>query len=668
MSYGSGIRNPHNLCYLISALQLLLNTYDGTDVNNLLHFINTDSRSDDVLTTNIDSRKQKDKTISTHYTTPKLISFYREIKQIITELIKNKASNNTPINIETFYDNHYKFIFITSYIPNKILPDGSATHKTQESSDEVLLNILTILECIVPNNIKSIKYLSIINTYCGNNPSKHNETQEHSYFILNISITLTDGNVQQYIKDYIKSKKVEPLDRCTALQLDTNSQINININNYFIIKFDRLSNSGNNQTIIKKHDSIHCNKHITIDGKICKFKGCIIHSGTATGGHYRYLKYEKDNLIIYDDSHVYLANDSNKGRDEKRELLTNGIVYLYQKTDEQSTNDFIETLIDQKNVVTIIQPVHSQVKKPIIKSSSTSSSSTAPSSSSTAPSSSTKPTDSNDKNLKVLKFITTNLKLQNMPDTLDNVNAYDPNIKQTGFTIDTFKQSLGFELEYINYIDYDSSMVIDNSIISETWFNTYLYYGCILLIKTDTEWIACIVSLVNDTRKYMFSDNISKITGYTEYKPKIQNLKYKTIHIFQKRITPKNTDNNNNTSSSSHNNSSSNNSSNNSNNNTSSSSHNNSSSNNNNNTNNNTNTNSNNNISSSTSSNSNPLITLKPVPLPDINQPYSKEIKSIDQPKYDKLYTKIQTCNLTDLTTFPSIDEYLQVQQYINKK
>lgn len=45
---------------------------------------------------------------------------------------------------------------------------------------------------------------------------------------------------------------------------------------------------------------------------------------------------------------------------------------------------------------------------------------------------------------------------------------------------------------------------------------------------------------------------------------------------------------------------------------------------------------------------------------------YVKEIETIDQTKYNKLFQKIKDCSLNDLSNFPSINEYLQVRQYIN--
>ena len=48
---------------------------------------------------------------------------------------------------------------------------------------------------------------------------------------------------------------------------------------------------------------------------------------------------------------------------------------------------------------------------------------------------------------------------------------------------------------------------------------------------------------------------------------------------------------------------------------------------------------------------------------------YVKKIETIsDDSEYNKLFAKIQKCKLNDPTNFPSINEYLQVRQYINNK
>ena len=59
---------------------------------------------------------------------------------------------------------------------------------------------------------------------------------------------------------------------------------------------------------------------------------------------------------------------------------------------------------------------------------------------------------------------------------------------------------------------------------------------------------------------------------------------------------------------------------------------------------------------------------MKPTIIETVEPLYVKEIKKIDQSTYNTLFAKIQNWKPNELTNFQSINEYLQVIQYINNK
>lgn len=145
-----------------------------------------------------------------------------------------------------------------------------------------------------------------------------------------LPLQLKHNTVQDNINEYFKREDLDrPTEGCSG---KSSKQANLILGEgkYLLIQLARFQK--NKDGILSKiESSITINPTITVSDKQWAVQGAVLHTGTLTSGHYRYLWKSPQQWILFDDFAV-----SNPATGVQYELNNNGYILLYKKCEGAS--------------------------------------------------------------------------------------------------------------------------------------------------------------------------------------------------------------------------------------------------------------------------------------------------------------------------------------------
>lgn len=197
--------------------------------------------------------------------------------------------------------------------------------RAQEDAAQFLLN--SILNKLDTHPFKyELKSL----LYCNKKPQAERtpvgipRTKE---YLSMLPLQLKHNTVQDNINEYFKREVLDRLtEGCISGKSFKQPKLILGNGNYLLIQLVRFQNDSG--TPVKKTNPITINPTITVSDKQWAVQGAVLHTGTLTSGHYRYLwKSPENNWILFNDSNVSNLALNNA----ENELNTNGYILLYKK-------------------------------------------------------------------------------------------------------------------------------------------------------------------------------------------------------------------------------------------------------------------------------------------------------------------------------------------------
>ena len=318
----TGLSNGGSYCYLNSAFQLLF--------------------SAEPLRTWIKSQ-------------PKLGDAENTIESNTIQLLKMMVESSDPppgskrtVDGKEFKDKIEKLIASTSKGDNRFKIGG------QNDSHEVLVPILDALKEKKPDSVNSLKFREFVRHTKGAVVSiPSNENREKCVTGM---LPITDDeitSIQNALNNYIRPTEGKVDEDGGKVTINTQIQLQFeDSNQYFILCLNRTSfdNTGK-KTVMNK-------KKITVDRKITvsqtydtrgksiteknykfKLRGAILKSGTAGGGHFKYISFEngptnEPEPITYNDRNVYVSKPDELSGEYSIE--NNSYIFLYEKDEKDS--------------------------------------------------------------------------------------------------------------------------------------------------------------------------------------------------------------------------------------------------------------------------------------------------------------------------------------------